>query len=63
MKLHIDSFSVALPGVVLGAPVIVYNNDNENDYINDDDIDIPSVVLRTATHMYNITFEDNDCDD
>ena len=52
---------IAFPGVVLGAPVIC-NDDHESNDLNDDDIGIPGVVLRTPAHVYNVTFEDKDCD-
>ena len=55
VKLHIDSFSVPLPGVVLRAPAIVYNDDHEKKDFNDDDIGIPGVALRAPAHVYNNT--------
>ena len=61
VKLHIDSLFVSLPGVVFGAPVMC-NDDLESTDFNDGTF-LPGVVLGALVDYYNITTEDNDCDD
>ena len=52
VKLHIDGLSVALPSVVLRAPVDMYNDDLDHEF-NDlnDDIVFLGVVLKTPVDV------------